>query len=72
MGYSPWGRKESDMTERLYLLTDLIGNQVLPLLTGLSPNCKNAAASGQEGGDGSLHLLPTLGERPLNTLILLT
>ena len=40
---------------------NLIGNRLLPLLTG--SNCKNAAASGQEGGDSSLHLLPTLGEK---------
>ena len=24
VGYSPWGRKESDMTEQLYLLTYLL------------------------------------------------
>ena len=34
MGYSPWGHKESDMTERLTLLAETLGTLAGGELTG--------------------------------------
>ena len=35
MGYSSWGRKESDMTERLHFLSLLLGRKVMTNLDSL-------------------------------------
>ena len=40
VGYSPWGRKESDTTERLHFHFSLYSLSYFPGKTSLDANCK--------------------------------
>ena len=78
MGYSPWGRKESDTTERLHFISEAIQSPLLPaprfsgsrqMVRVSSPeNCIHSRGAREEGsgspGPRDTHELRLVSARP--------